>query len=86
MVISNTIKNDSGFYQCEVTADQQVWAVGTARLVVENNVEAPDAPLDLICVKNYSRFVDIEWSVAARSDIKAFTIHYMSLGNRTGPN
>lgn len=79
-MISNTIRNDSGFYQCAVVANDHVYAVGTARLSVENNREAPDAPFDLQCTQSYSRALVISWKVASKENITALSIHYMPIG------
>lgn len=79
-MISNTIKNDSGFYQCEVVADDQIYAVGTARLLVENNREAPEAPYDIQCVQSFPKSLIISWKVASPKNISAFSIHYTSPG------
>jgi len=80
IVISNTIRNDSGFYQCEVIADDRVYSVGTARLFVENSREAPDAPFDLQCIESESRMLVVSWKVISRENITAFSIHYMPIG------
>ncbi|XP_035710982.1 protogenin isoform X2 [Folsomia candida] len=80
IVISNTIRNDSGFYQCEVVSEDHIYAIGTARLSVENNREAPDAPFDLQCIQSQAKALVISWKVASRDNITAFTIHYMAIG------
>ncbi len=71
IVISNTIRNDSGFYQCEVVSDDQIYAVGTGRLL--------EAPYQLECIQSFSRSLMIKWKVSDNI-ITAFSIHYMPDG------
>lgn len=78
MVVSNTIRNDSGFYQCEVIADDRVYAIGTARLLVNNNREAPDAPTNVGCLEQHPTSLTVSWTPPVKvEDIISFSIHYM---------
>lgn len=78
LVVSNTIRNDSGFYQCEVIADDRVYAIGTARLLVNNNREAPDAPTAVMCVQRHPTSLTVSWAPPVKvEDIISFSIHYM---------
>ncbi|ODM98023.1 Protogenin B, partial [Orchesella cincta] len=80
LVVSNTIRNDSGFYQCEVIADDRVYAVGTARLLVNNSREAPDAPTNVECVEKHPTALTVSWKQPSNfKDIHAFSVHYMPL-------
>ncbi|CAG7726772.1 unnamed protein product [Allacma fusca] len=80
LVISNTIRNDSGFYQCEVLADDRVYSIGTARLLVESAREQPDAPVDLQCKSESPRMITVTWKGPNKADVKAFTVHYTEAG------
>ncbi|CAL8107639.1 unnamed protein product [Orchesella dallaii] len=78
LVVSNTIRNDSGFYQCEVIADDRVYAVGTARLLVNNSRDAPDAPTNVECIENHPTALTVSWKQPSNfKDIHAFSVHYM---------
>jgi len=80
LVVSNTIRNDSGFYQCEVIADDRVYAVGTARLLVNNSREAPDAPTNVECTEKHPTALTVAWKQPSNfKDIHAFSVHYMPL-------
>ena len=61
-------------------ADGKVYAVGTARLLVESGREQPDAPVELQCKAESSRMISVSWRGPSRTDVKAYTVHYTAAG------
>ena len=75
LVISNTIRSDSGFYQCESGS-----YIGTTKLIVDSLHKEPDTPSDVTCHPQSSRSILVLWKRENAKNIQAFSLHYTPVG------
>lgn len=79
LVLSNTVSNDSGVYQCVASSAAGVaWAA--ARLTVNVSRGQPRPPSHLVCTTLSSSSVLLIWEQPIPTSLKAFTIHYLPSG------
>lgn len=78
-MLSNTVSNDSGVYQCVASSAAGVaWAA--ARLTVNVSRGQPRPPSHLVCTTLSSSSVLLSWEQPIPTSLKAFTIHYLPSG------
>ncbi|XP_054280101.1 protogenin B-like [Macrosteles quadrilineatus] len=76
LVVSNTVSNDSGVYQCVASNSEGVaWAA--ARLLVNVSRDQPRPPTRVSCVPVSTTAVQLSWEQPSNAGLKAFTIHYL---------
>lgn len=79
LVLSNTVTDDSGIYQCVANNSiGMVWAAG--RLLVNASRDQPSPPINPHCLALSASRVHISWDQPADTDIKAYTVHYLPTG------
>ncbi|KDR23242.1 Protogenin [Zootermopsis nevadensis] len=83
LVLSNTVTDDSGLYQC-MTRNKvgESWVAG--RLLVNMSRFQPEPPQGLTCRTLSDSLVKLEWQEPAKSvnNITAYTIHYLPTGEK----
>ncbi|XP_075231320.1 protogenin-like [Lycorma delicatula] len=76
LVLSNTVTDDSGIYQCVANNSVgTVWAAG--RLFVNASRDQPSPPINPHCLALSASTVHVSWDQPADTDIKAYTVHYL---------
>lgn len=80
LVLSNTVTDDSGIYQCAVNNSVgMVWAAG--RLFVNASRDQPSPPINPHCLTLNASKVLLTWDQPVdNADIKAYTVHYLPTG------
>lgn len=79
LLLSNTVTDDSGVYQCVATNSVgTAWAAG--RLFVNASDDQPTPPLHFTCITLSPTQVQLSWDQLGDSKIQAYTVHYLPTG------